>query len=201
MARSRYDSERPIARGRCIAALAAIVVVGLAMSANGRAVEIPVADEYDIKAAFLVNFSKFVEWPAHGSDVRGTPIVIGVVGVDPFGAKLDAIAARQQVDGRPIVVRRFAQPDESERCHVLFVGVGGAAELAAVLPWATARGMLTVGNGPGFTARGGAIELFVQDQKVRFAINLEAASAAGLRVSSRLAQLATTPRHVRDVRE
>ncbi len=200
MARSRYGSERPIARGRCIAALAVVVVVvALAMSASGRTGEIPVAGEYDIKAAFLVNFSKFVEWPEHGTDVRGTPIVIGVVGADPFGPKLDTIAADRQVDGRPIVVRRFNSLDGSARCHILFVGVDSAAELAAILPRAAARGMLTVGDGPGFTAHGGAIEFFVQDQKVRFAINLEATSAAGLKVSSHLAQLATTPRSVRDV--
>jgi hypothetical protein len=199
MARSPYGSERPIARGRCIAILAVTVVVALAISAHGRAAEIPVAGEYDIKAAFLVNFSKFVEWPEHGTDVRGTPIVIGVIGADPFGSKLDAIAGDRQVDGRPIVVRRFNSLDGAARCHILFVGAGSAAELAAILPRAGARGMLTVGDGPGFTARGGAIEFFVQDQKVRFAINLEAASAAGLKVSSHLAQLATTPRSVLDV--
>jgi hypothetical protein len=199
MARSHYGSERSIARGRCIAALAVVVVVALAIAANGRTAEIPVAGEYDIKAAFLVNFSKFVEWPEHGSDVRATPIVIGVLGADPFGSKLDVIAGDRQVDGRPIVIRRFASLDGAVRCHILFVGARSPAELAAILSWAAAQGVLTVGDGPEFTARGGAIEFFVQDQKVRFAINLEAASAAGLKVSSHLARLATTPRNVRNV--
>jgi hypothetical protein len=199
MARSPSGTERPIARGRCIAALAAGVILALVMSAHGRAAEIPVAGEYDIKAAFLVNFAKFVEWPAHGSDMIGTPIVIGVIGTDPFGAKLDTIVRDRRVDDHPITVQRFSSLDGAARCHILFVGAASAAEVAAILPQATARGMLTVGDGPGFTARGGAIEFFVEGQKVRFAINLEVTSAAGLKISSHLAQLATTPRRLMDV--
>jgi hypothetical protein len=197
MARSPSGSERPLARGRCIAAFAAVVVLALAASAHSRAAEIPVAGEYDIKAAFLVNFSKFVKWREHGPE--GTPFVIGVIGTDPFGAKLDTIVRGRQVDDHPLVVQRFDGLDGAARCHILFVGVASAAEVAAILPQATARGMLVVGDGPGFIARGGMIEFFVEDQKVRFAINLEAASTAGLKVSSHLAQLATTPRGVLDV--
>ncbi len=199
MARSRYGSERPRARGRCLAALAAVLILALATSGSIRAAEIPVAGEYDIKAAFLVNFAKFVEWPADGPPVAGSPIVIGVIGADPFGPKLDGIASGRQVDGHPIVVRRANSLDGLTRCHILFVGAGSAAELGGIVSRATARGMLTVGESPGFTAHGGAIEFFIENQKVRFAINLEAASAARLKVSSHLAQLATTPRPLLDV--
>lgn len=199
MARSRSDSERSVLRGTGVAALA-VVVVALVMSApGGRAAEMPIVGEYDIKAAFLVNFAKLVEWPEHGADVGGTPIVIGVMGADPFGPRLDAVVNRRRVDGRPIVVRRLDSLDGAAPCHILFVGAVNAAELAVILARATARGVLTVGDGPGFTARGGAIEFFVEDQKIRFAINLEATSAAGLKVSSHLAQLATTPRSLLDV--
>lgn len=199
MARSPSGTERPIARGRGIAALAAGVILALAMSANARAAGVPVAGEYEIKAAFLVNFAKFVEWPESASTQPGAPIVICVVGGDPFGPKLDTISAGRQVDGRPIVVRRFNNPDEAERCHILFVGLGNAAGLASMLSQATARGILTVGDDPGFTSRGGVIEFFVAEQKVRFAINLQAASAAGLKISSHLSQLATTPGRLLDV--
>lgn len=199
MARSPYGSERALARGCCLAAFAALVVFALATSAPVRAAEISVAGEYDIKAAFLVNFAKFVEWPADGPSVSGSPIVIGIIGADPFGPKLDAIATGRQVDGHPIVVRRANSLDAIPRCHILFVGAVSPAQLAGIVSRASERGMLTVSEEPGFTERGGAIEFFIEDQKVRFAINLEAASAAGLKVSSHLAQLATTPRPLLDV--
>ena len=199
MARSAYGSEQPLARGRGLVALAALLILALEMSASVRAAEIPVAGEYDIKAAFLVNFAKFVEWPEHGPDMIGVPIVIGVIGADPFGGKLDAIVRGRRVDDHPIIVRRFSSLDGAGRCHILFVGAMNAAEVAAIVPQATGRGMLTVGDESGFLARGGVIEFFVEDEKVRFAINLEAASTAGLKVSSHLAQLATTPRPLLDV--
>jgi hypothetical protein len=201
MARSRYGSERPVGRGRRIAAFAAAVVVAVAMSANGLAAEIPVAGEYDIKAAFLVNFSKFIEWPEKALAGSGAPMVIGVVGADPFGPRLDAVAAGRRLDGHAIEIRRIADPRNVGGCHVVFVGVVDAAARAALLPSIAARGILTVGEAPGFLDQGGMIQFFVEDRRVRFAINTEIANAAGLKISSRLAQLATSPRSVRDVRE
>jgi hypothetical protein len=174
-----------------------ISVAVLVMPARLAATEIPLAGEYEIKAAFLVNFSQFVEWPADVLDGAGGPIVIGVAGGDPFGATLDAVAAGRQVDGRPIVVRRVTTADDAAHCHVLFIGAATDAELLSKV---AGRSILTVGEAAGFMHRGGIIELFVQDQKVRFAINLEAATAARLKVSSRLAQLAGTRNGIEPVR-
>lgn len=174
-------------------------MLALAVAARIHAADIPVAGEYEIKAAFLVNFTQFVEWPAAESAAPGSPIVIGVLGTDPFGPKLDAVARGRHVDGHPIVVRRVHGIVGDDCCHILFVGTGGAADLSGIVLVATARGMLTVGDTAGFATRGGAIEFFVEDERVRFAINLDAAAAAGLKVSSHLAQLATTPRPLLEV--
>ncbi len=188
-------------RARVAALLAACVACIVAHGSAARTEEVAVASEYDGKAAFLVSFSKFVEWRKSISAEPTAPIVLGILGEDPFGARLDAVAADQRVDARPIVIRRLAARRDIEDCHIVFVGSSDSRERAAVLPWVAAHGILTVGDAPGFLDAGGMVEFFVEDYKVRFAINLDVAGAAGLKVSSRLAQLATSPRAVRDVRQ
>lgn len=142
--------------------------------------------EYDVKAAFLLNFSRFVEWPAAQ---RQQPFTLCTLLPDPFGARLEAAAAGETWEGRPVVVRRMATLEDAE-CHLLFVPAAAMSELRARGDVIAGRPVLLVGESPDFLEVGGMIRLFLDQNYVRFAVNQETARRAGLRVSSRLMRLA-----------
>ena len=142
--------------------------------------------EYQVKAAYLYNFVKFVEWPAAA---RTGPLTICVAGRSPFGGTLDDIVRGESMDGRRVAVRTIQAPQAD--CHVVFVpqGVGAGEYLRA----ARSAPVLTVGEDPDFIAEGGIIN-FVRDAgMVRFEIDQEAARRARLQISSRLLRLAREP--------
>jgi len=142
--------------------------------------------EYQVKASYLYNFVQFIDWPA---DVFNGEFRVCVLGVDRFGGALDALQA-ETAAGRAIRVLRFEQPSAAvgAQCHVLFVS--RSSDSAQALQMLTAKGVLTVGEVPGFTAQGGIINLVERQGHIRFQVNVQAAQRAGLTVSSRLLQLA-----------
>jgi len=153
-----------------------------------------VAKEYQLKAAFLYNFTKFVEWsPGRFAD-ETSPIVIGVFGANPFGSELEAAVAGRTVNRRPITVRMLANADEARSVHVVFVDTTGEAGLEELLAAAREAGVLTVGESPQFAARGGIINFTIEGDRVRFEINQAAGERAGLRISAQLLKLATAVR-------
>jgi hypothetical protein len=141
-------------------------------------------DEYQVKAAFLFNFARFVSWP----DSTG-PLVIGIAGEDPFGRVLDDTIRGKVVSGRPLQVRRLGDADDISGCHILFVSPSEQRRVRDVIRRA-GRGVLTVGEGPEFTRLGGAIHLFRDGSRVRFHINAQAAEASGIKIHSQLMSLA-----------
>lgn len=146
--------------------------------------------EYKVKAAFLFNFAKFVEWPESN---RGTEsVIIGVVGVDPFGENLDQVVRDKMVGSKRIVLRRFAGLEQMEPCHILFVSPSESSRLDEILKALDGTATLTVGEDEEFLQKGGIIRFFTQEKKIRFDINLDAAEYEGLRLSSRLLQVART---------
>jgi hypothetical protein len=147
--------------------------------------------EYEVKAAFLYNFARFVEWPAEAGQVPGTPFVIAILGRDPFGAVLDETVAGKTVGGRPIEVRRVPRVDEARDAQIVFVSPSERANVAAILKALERPGVLTVGDTDGFATHGGAINFTVQARRVRFEINPSVAEQAGLKMSSQLLKLAT----------
>jgi hypothetical protein len=146
--------------------------------------------EYQVKAAFLFNFIKFVDWPA-AQLPAGAPVTICVLGDDPFGTDLDETVEGRVVNGRRLLVRRLERARDAEPCHVLFIAGSEEARLAAVLDAVKATSILTIGDMDAFAAKGGMIQLTLSDKKVRFEINREAAERAGVRISSQLLRLAT----------
>jgi len=138
--------------------------------------------EYQVKAAFLFNFLKFVEWPPASPDV---PWVIGVLGHDPFGDALDLTVRGKIVNGRKIDVRRYDKADEVKDCNILFIGRTEYERTG--IP--TQPGLLTVGESSGFLKAGGTISFYIEDNRVRFEIRAASARASGLRVSSQLLKL------------
>jgi hypothetical protein len=157
------------------------------------------AVEYQVKAAFLYNFTKFVEWPADPQP-QG-PFRLCVVGSDPFGGSLEAIVRGETVAGRPLVVDRVdndGQPLEKVRsCHVLFISRSERERLRQILDTVAGGAVLTVSDIPGFLDAGGQIELVLVGTKVRFAIEPAAAARSGLKISSKLLRLAL-PKETRD---
>lgn len=151
--------------------------------------EPPVSREYALKAAFLFNFAKFVEWPKKAFLDESTPIVFCVLGEDPFGTALDPVKGRT-VRGRKTVIRRSVKPDELTTCHICFVSKSEEEHLPGILEEVRDWHALTVSDVEGFAELGGVIGLVTVEDGIDLEINLEAADRAGLTVSSRLLKLA-----------
>ena len=145
----------------------------------------PQSKEYQVKAVFLFNFAQFVEWPTNAFPDAQTPLIIGILGEDPFGSYLDETVRGEKVNNRPLVVQRYRRMDEIKSCHILFISRSEADRLEEVLGGLKGRNILTVGDFEGFAQRGGMVR-FVTEKKVRLRINLEAAKAASLTISSKL---------------
>lgn len=145
--------------------------------------------EYEVKAAFLYNFAKFVEWPSKVSPGTSGTIVFGILGDGPMNTALGHIKDRQ-VKGGKVVTRHFKHPRDLTFCHVLFISQSEATRLGEILKSLKGSNTLTVGEVNGFAQLGGMINLIIVENKVRFEINVKSAEEAGLKVSSRLLQLA-----------
>ena len=150
------------------------------------------ASEYELKAAFLFNFAKFVDWPPNALD-KAAGVSVCVLGDDPFGELLDRTLAGKSVHERPLVVRRHDDLAATGDCHILFVSAAEERRLARVAP--PQAPVLTVGETDGFVRRGGIIAFAMDDSRLRFEINADAADRAGLRISSQLLKLATRVVH------
>ena len=147
--------------------------------------------ECEIKAAFLYNFTKFVDWPARTFANDDAPIVIGVFGDSPCAQALERLVKDRKVNGRTIVVRRIASAEEAKVTQLLFVGSAQEAQFAGLERALHSLPVLTVGESPGFATLGGAIDFVPQGDKIRFEINIDAAEHAGLKISAQLQKLAT----------
>lgn len=143
--------------------------------------------EYGVKAAFILNFARFVEWPADAYSEGGS-LVVGIVGDDPFGASLDRLNGTT-VSGRRIVIKRFKAGDYLRGCQILFVSSSERNRLGKILESVKGGTVLTIGELPQFNQSGGIIRFVIQENKVRFEINGWAAGQARLRVSSKLLAL------------
>lgn len=151
--------------------------------------------EYEVKAAFLFNFTKFVEWPDGSFDAPQAPIVVGIIGDDPFGNDLERIIAGQKVQGRSLVIRRERWGDDLRRCHVLFISASEHGHSSRILESVQSAGVLTVSDMEGFAEGGGVIEFVIEQNRVRFVVNLDAATQDRLRLSAKLLALARVIGH------
>lgn len=158
----------------------------LASSWCGGAWPAPPAAEYQVKAAYLFNFGQFVEWPLQAYDSPSSPFVIGVVGEDPFGKTLDQLIAGESLGGRPLVVKRFRNADDISACNILFIGRSESSRLDATLKALQGRSVLTVTDITGAELRGAIIVLVNENNRIRMRINVAAARASNLVISSKL---------------
>lgn len=154
-----------------------------------------VSKEYQIKAGFLYNFTKFIEWPSDRFSEENAPIVIAVFGDNPFGNELNQLVQGRKVNGRAIVIQSTRSLDEVKHAHVVFIGEGEEKRLESQLESLHTAGVLTVGESKRLAALGGAIVFALVDDKVRFEINIASAERAGLKVSAQLQKLALCVRN------
>jgi len=146
-------------------------------------------DEYALKAAFLGKFVKFVSWPAERLGEKDA-LVVGVLGQDPFGRRLDEIFEKRKDDERRVTIRRVQELEELASLHVLFVPERESARLKEILAAVRESSTLVIGEAGEFAARGGSINFYTEADKIRFEINPEAAKRQKLKVSSDLLKLA-----------
>jgi hypothetical protein len=144
--------------------------------------------EYQLKAAFIYNFAQFIEWPDKAFTGAQSPIVITVLGDNPFGNVLDQVTKGKQIRGREIVIKYVKDPAAVGQTHILFVGAPHNQNPGAVLRGLT--GVLTIADTDSFMGAGGMIRFFSEENKLRFEINTKATDKAGLKVSAKLLQLA-----------
>jgi YfiR/HmsC-like len=148
--------------------------------------------EYQVKAAYLFNFLKFVEWPGDPlADTHGRWI-IGIVGDNPFGDELTQIISGKTVQGHELQVRRFQPGEDLHACHILFISASEKKRLPSVLATLNSSSVLTVADMDHFIESGGMIQFVMEDKRVRFAIDVGASGRARLKVSSKLLSLART---------
>ena len=169
---------------RGIAILALTLLPGIAsLAAEPKS---KLAQEYDLKAAFLFNFAQFVDWPPESFTDERSEFVIGVLGQDPFGKSLDEIVVNETAHDRKVVVRRCRTVQEGAKCHILFVSRSETPRLNDILEFLDGQSVLTVGEVDGFSARGGIINFYLAHNRLQVKINLVAAKAAKLTISSKL---------------
>lgn len=164
---------------RTAAALVASAWLAVAVSATA-------PSEYQLKAVFLFNFAQFVEWPAQSFATPNAPFVIGVVGDDPFGGELDATVRGETVLGHPLVVKRYRTMSEVEPCQILFISESELSRLGNILSSLDRRAVLTVSDIDRAAERGAIIQFTNERNRLRLRINVAAAKAAGLTISSKL---------------
>ena len=145
--------------------------------------------EYQVKAVFLFNFAQFVEWDASGARA-GTPIIIGVLGDDPFGAVLDETLRGERLGQRPFEVRRYRDGRDVAGCDILFISRSEGDEIGEIIAELKNRPILTVSDVHDFARRGGMIQFVTDRGRIRLRINPAAAEAADLTISSKLLRAA-----------
>jgi hypothetical protein len=157
----------------------------LAPRAGGQEVE-----EYQVKAAFLYNFAKFVEWPSRAFQTPQDPLMVCVLGHNPFGSALEDVIRGKSIEGRAFVFRQVSDAAEANTCQILFISASEGKRFRSLWGSLKPAGILTVGEVQGFAADGGVINFKLDGGRVHFEINADAAEHAQLHISSKLLSLA-----------
>lgn len=172
-------------------AIAALVLAALALPATAAwSQRSETQSEYAVKSVFLYNFCRFIEWPRDAFTAPNAPIVIGIIGEDPFASLLSDAIQGEAVRGRPIRMEHYRRPAEIGRCHLLFVSGSDAGNVDDILGAVAGRNIVTVGETGAFLDRGGMIALTTDEKRVRLRINAAHLRAANVNVSSKLLRVA-----------
>ena len=153
--------------------------------------------EYQVEAAYLFNFGRFVEWPAKLAPAKTGPFTICVLGQDPFGPALDKTVAGGMIGNQSVAARRISTPHDSGDCQILYISSSEESRLNKIIESLDKNPVLTVSDIPGFSQRRGMIEFVREGNRIRFEVNLTATQSAGLNLSSDLLKVATSVRRSR----
>jgi hypothetical protein len=190
--RVRRGGNVPPSFGRSLlrVVLAFCLVLVHAFTPGGAAGQQDSAGEYAVKAVMLYNLTRFVEWPTSAYPDAQDPTGLCILGQDPFGDSLASIVSKQAANGRRTEIRHISNDKEIRGCHVVYISSSERKSMAQILATLKGASVLTVGETAQFAVRGGMIQFILDEKQVRFQINLEAASEADLKISSRLLVLA-----------
>jgi hypothetical protein len=169
------------------------ILGALLLCAAGAATAWPQADplgEYQLKAAFLLNFAKFIEWPANPARDEKTPVAVCIFRFDPYGGALDEMVRGKQINNREVAVRRVNEFSDLKGCQMVFLSSREDHLLPEALTSLQGSSALVVGESDGFAERGGGIQFYLENNRLRFAVNVDALQRAQLNVSSKLLALA-----------
>ena len=185
--RRRPGSVRPTGRSILLITVLMVTFVSPALLAWS---QLSGTTSYEVKTAFLFNFVKFIDWPPSSFASPQSPFTICVLGQDPFGQMLDDTFQGKIIADRPLAVRRLKDKAEARHCQIVFVSSSESAHLAELFASLQKANVLLVGETNGFASLGGTIEFTVEENHVRFTINIDAADRSGLQFSSKLLALA-----------
>lgn len=157
---------------------------------GGMRAQTPTAGEYQVKAAFLYNFAKFVEWPPSSFSDASASLQICVFGRNPFGDALRNITSEKTVNGHKLEIREVSDLGHARSCHILFIASPTEARMKETVEALRGAVVLTVGDSKGFTGQGGMINFVLENDRVQFEVNRKAAKQAGLKISSKLLSVA-----------
>jgi len=162
----------------------------VALSLTSARAQSPTADEYQVKAAFLYNFAKFVEWPPDSFATASAPIRICILGRNPFGRNLSEITEGKTINGRKVLVDQVADLQQARTCTILFVSSSEKGQLKRVFEGLQGAAALTVGDSKTFIEQGGMVNFVLENDRVQFEVNRRAAEMAGIKISSKLLNVA-----------
>jgi len=184
----QHSSARSTLRG--LPLLLLLLLLLLLGPPTATAAEPAVPREYQVKAAFLYNFAQFTDWPPQTFASENSPLVIGILGEDPFGPALEATVRDESVRNHPLKVVRFRTVAEMPTCHIIYVARSEASRLPQILRVLKGQSILTVTDIDGAAERGVMIQFVIEHSRVRFKINPPAATDAHLNLSSKLLRVA-----------
>jgi hypothetical protein len=186
--RDRWSQDRRILLQRAIAAVAGLLFACSSVLGQQK------PSEYQVEAAYLYNFGRFVEWPAKLTPAQNSSFTVCVLGEDPFGQALDTTLAGETMGNQRVVARRISSPQMADDCQILFISSSEANRLNKIIEALDKSAILTVSDIPQFLQRHGMIQFVLEENRIRFAVNLIATQRAGLTLSSELLKVATAVR-------
>lgn len=169
---------------------ARLILAVLFLTLNILSAKAQVSREYQIKAVFLYNFAQFAQWPDSAFSAEKSPIIIGIVGSDPFGPALAETVHDESIQGHPLVIEHYARPADIKTCHMLFVSQPEIRHCDEILKAVKGKPVLTVADSDATAAAGVIIRFAVENNKVHFRVNSDAARVANISLSSKLLRVA-----------
>jgi hypothetical protein len=192
----KVSQLRSCLRSGVIVVIAAATLCSSLVFVPSEQAQQPKASEFQVKAAYLYNFGRFVQWPEESGAEHSESFEICILGADPFGQTLDATLAGGMIAGKSVAAKRIAKPQEINNCRILFISSSEEGHLKEDLAALDKTRVLTVSDIPRFSERGGMIGFILEGNRVRFDVNLDSAQGAGLTLSSELLKVATNVRKV-----